>query len=318
MTPTRSSSSPSLRLIPPPADPASQLRGDGKSSGVKRSAATAWGQSPIESSTQHGKTPRLGARQVALAADAHLAMHAHRSVSPPASVNSGGSPVSSEGLSHASGSISAAPARESSDVGDSSEIEHEDPVSIKAGSEVRVARAIFADMNEGLAIAMADGPDQGVCSLGFATCYALVLKSSNAIGLEHTSMPVEDLPEDIEAALQRFTEETGTKGELFAIGYGLNGYRDDLRQEAKSQSLSAEAFAKSHGYTGSITGTTEEEKMERVIQSILDGHQRETTAFARKRGIPAFEMPHGALYVDLQGYIDVFSELATEPEFAAL
>ncbi len=52
---------------------------------------------------------------------------------------------------------------------------------------VRVRRAIYANMNEGLAIVRSGMRATGAASDGFASCFAVVLRTAEAVGVAPTS-----------------------------------------------------------------------------------------------------------------------------------
>lgn len=179
---------------------------------------------------------------------------------------------------------------------------HGGAVRISTAHGVLMERAVVAEMDDGLVIAPR-GPDvDGVCSVGFASCLALILSNDKGVGLVHSSGTM-GFHEDIEDALEEFAVMTGQPARL-AIGYHLESYRDQLWQFARR--MSAAAFARDNRCTPPAAGTDEDAEKARVIATILDSHRHRVETLANDHGASCVPMPRSFLAVSTDGTLHLF------------
>jgi hypothetical protein len=192
---------------------------------------------------------------------------------------------------------------------------HEVPVAItSANGVVRVRRAIYANMDEGLAIVRSGMRETGAASDGFASCFAVVLRTTDAVGVAHTSSIPSLLREEIREFRDEFRQVTGTGGEL-SLGYSTAGYLEDMEEEVARCGLAP--FIDGQNFKPcAVRGmpTTQEEAFKRVIERHIAG----ITRVAQATQAHLFNMPHCGVYVPIRGPIQVFAREQYAPDFRPL
>ena len=179
---------------------------------------------------------------------------------------------------------------------------------------MRVRRAIYANMDEGLAIVRSGMRATGAASDGFASCFAVVLRTAEAVGVAHTSSIPSLLREEIREFRAEFRQETGAYGEL-SLGYSTAGYLEDMEGEVASCGLGT--FIEGQNFKlCPVRGmpTTQEEAFNRVIERHVAG----ITRVAQATQARLFNMPHCAVYVPIRGPIQVFAREQNAPDFRPL
>ncbi len=203
---------------------------------------------------------------------------------------------------------------------------------IIAGGRAVASDALLADMDDGLVIARTETQASGVCSTGFGSCMALLFRRPDVVGLEHTSRV--DLESVIEEALAEFESEVtagdgqatqeashaiedeaqppGQETEL-SIGYSTAGYRSDLEMEIDSLGLKEFWSGRSETLNDAEQAQALTSK-EASVRIVLQHHVRDIEAAARQFGASTFDMPHGMLYVPIEGDVELFAGSPKEPD----
>lgn len=188
---------------------------------------------------------------------------------------------------------------------------HEGIVRISTTHRVLMRRALVAEMDEGLVIALRGPHADGVCSVGFASCLAVMLSNSRGVGLVHASGVV-DFDEVIQDTREEFSLRTGQPARLM-LGYNLESFREQLWNEA--QRTSAAAFARDYAYAPAAGGGDETAQKARVIQSVLTRHQRSVECLARNYGADCILMPRSFMALETNGTLHLFEGATTGIQF---
>ena len=188
---------------------------------------------------------------------------------------------------------------------------HEGFVKISTAHRVLMARAVVAEMDQGLVIAPRGLHLDGVCSVGFASCLALMLSNSKGVGLVHTS-GLKSHEEEIQEAQEEISLRTGLPARL-RIGYNLASFREELWQEA--QRSSAAAFARDYQCTPAAAGADELTEKTRVIDIVLARHRQHAELLAKNYGADCILMPHSFMALSTDGTLHLFEGLGTGVQF---
>ncbi|TFZ04885.1 hypothetical protein [Ramlibacter rhizophilus] len=199
-------------------------------------------------------------------------------------------------------------------------------VEVRVGAQLRYARARLANMDKGLVIARRSERLDGLYSMGFASCRAVILESSCAVGLSHTALTGDDFVNHVRACVRAFRMRCGAEAPRLTIGHAPDLYADALAAEWHAHG--PESFLRSEQLCFG-PAHAEEIEVQREEQPDADAEElcRNDVAVAMRARVAALRrqagqcgahgqlmtLPRGALLVPLHGPIDLLDPLSRTP-----